>query len=246
MTILLTNDDGYDADGICYLKNEIKKIEQTVTFAPRQNCSGYSAAISLGKDIDVEELNKDTFVISGTPADCSYFGLHGSKKFDFTQLVSGINLGSNLGTDIFYSGTVGAAIAGLKLRYPPIAFSVASYQPKDLDFSAKKCVEICLYVRNTNIANRYLVNVNFPDIDENNYIGSKLTTLAEREKPESPIENNSDGLKFRFNASGKMKEDQLSSDIDAINNGFVSISLFDYDLTRNIDLKKINWNIDGV
>ena len=64
MTILLTNDDGYDADGICYLKNEIKKIEQTVTFAPRQNCSGYSAAISLGKDIDVEELNKDTFIIS--------------------------------------------------------------------------------------------------------------------------------------------------------------------------------------
>ena len=61
----------------------------------------------------------------------------------------------------------------------------------------------------------------------------------------APIENNSDGLKFRFNASGKMKEDQLSSDIDAINNGFVSISLFDYDLTRNIDLKKINWNIDG-
>ena len=46
MTILLTNDDGYDADGICYLKNEIKKIEQTVSFAPRQNCSGYSAAIS--------------------------------------------------------------------------------------------------------------------------------------------------------------------------------------------------------
>ena len=131
-----------------------------------------------------------------------------SKKFDFTQIVSGINLGSNLGTDIFYSGTVGAAIAGLKLRYPPIAFSVASYEPKDIDFIAKKCVEICQYVRNTNIANRYLVNVNFPDINENNYIGSKLTTLAEREKPESPIENNSDGLKFRFNASGKMKEDQ--------------------------------------
>ena len=168
-----------------------------------------------------------------------------SKKFDFTQLVSGINLGSNLGTDIFYSGTVGAAIAGLKLRYPPIAFSVASYQPKDLDFIAKKCAEICLYVRNINIANRYLVNVNFPDINENNYIGSKLTTLAEREKPESPIENNSDGWKFRFNASGKMKQDQMSSDIDAINNGFVSVSLFDYDLTRNIDLKKINWNIDG-
>ena len=45
MTILLTNDDGYDADGICYLKNEIKKIEQTVTFAPRQNCSGYSCLL---------------------------------------------------------------------------------------------------------------------------------------------------------------------------------------------------------
>ncbi|GIS03225.1 MAG: hypothetical protein CM15mP104_4460 [Gammaproteobacteria bacterium] len=66
-----------------------------------------------GKDIDVEELNKENF-FSGTPADCSYFGLHGSKKFDFTQLVSGINLGSNLGTDFFYSGTVGAAIAGPK------------------------------------------------------------------------------------------------------------------------------------
>ena len=75
MTILLTNDDGYDADGICCLKNEIKKIEQTVTFAPKQNCSGFSAAISLGKDIEVEELSKDTFVISGTPADCSYLSL---------------------------------------------------------------------------------------------------------------------------------------------------------------------------
>ena len=122
MNILLTNDDGYKASGINALFESLSLEHNVYLIAPKENCSGMSAAISLRKEIEVIEVSKNIFLVSGTPADCSYLGLLSVIPNSIEMIVSGINLGANLGEDIFYSGTVGAAIAGRRLDYVPVAF----------------------------------------------------------------------------------------------------------------------------
>ena len=142
MNILLTNDDGYKASGINELFQALSTEHKVFLIAPRDNCSGMSAAISLRKEIKVEEISKNIFSVSGTPADCSYLGLLSVIPEPIEMIVSGINLGANLGEDVFYSGTVGAAIAGRRLDYVPVAFSVATYNPTNLKFIAEQSLLI--------------------------------------------------------------------------------------------------------
>ena len=112
MIILLTNDDGYEASGITELLDSLSTENKVFIVAPKENYSGMSAAISLRKEIEVKEINQNIFSVSGTPADCSYLGLLSVIPEPVEMIVSGINLGANLGEDVFYSRTVGAAIAG--------------------------------------------------------------------------------------------------------------------------------------
>ena len=97
MNILLTNDDGYKASGINQLFKTLCTEHKVFLIAPRENCSGMSAAISLRKEIKVEEISDNIFSVSGTPADCSYLGLLSVIPEPIDMIVSGINLGANLG-----------------------------------------------------------------------------------------------------------------------------------------------------
>ena len=166
MNILLTNDDGYEAIGIQELHKSLGVNNQVFLIAPKDNCSGMSAAISLRKEIEVQEIDKNIYAVSGTPADCSYLGLLSIISEPIDMIVSGINLGANLGEDIFYSGTVGAAIAGRRLSYVPVAFSVAAFAPKNLEFIARRAAIITEQAKGLPADKNLLVNVNFPDLPE--------------------------------------------------------------------------------
>jgi 5'-nucleotidase len=210
MNILLTNDDGYEAIGIQELHKSLGVNNQVFLIAPKDNCSGMSAAISLRKEIEVQEIDKNIYAVSGTPADCSYLGLLSIISEPIDMIVSGINLGANLGEDIFYSGTVGAAIAGRRLSYVPVAFSVAAFAPKNL-----------------------LVNVNFPDLPESKIAGIKITTLGKRGIPDIPdlIRKNESSSFYSFGPSGALMPDQVNTDMQAIKDNYISISILDYNLT---------------
>ncbi len=130
MKILLTNDDGFDAKNIKYFYEKLSKDHDVWIIAPKNNCSGMSAAISYLKEIEIEEVSDKVFAVDGTPADCTYFGLLSIVDFEFDIVISRINHGANIGNDVLYSGTVGAAVGGRNLKYPPIAISVASYEAK--------------------------------------------------------------------------------------------------------------------
>ena len=138
MKILLTNDDGYDAVNIQNLYKALSKDHEVWIVAPANNCSGMSAAISFLKDTEITKINDYTYAVDGTPADCTYFGLLGVLGFEPDIVVSGINHGANLGNDVLYSGTVGAAVGGRSLKFPPVAISVASYNAKDPEYIATK------------------------------------------------------------------------------------------------------------
>ena len=156
--------------------------------------------------------------------------------FDFDIVVSGINHGANIGNDVLYSGTVGAAVGGRKLKYPPIAISVASYNAKDPKFIAKKSVEIInLIVNSASGYSGKVFNINLPDINEEEYKGIKITSLAQRGIPNKPvmIEKNKNVSTYRYNFSGEPIKGNHLTDAEAINDGYVSISILDYDLDNN-------------
>ena len=236
MSILVTNDDGFEAIGIQALLASTKALDP-IMVAPKHNCSGMSAAISLRKEVKVKQLNLKEFVVTGTPADCSYFGLYGINENNIEQVVSGINLGANLGTDVFYSGTVGAAIAGINLKYPPVAISVCSFSPRDISFIADKAFELIQKFRSISLPQNSLININFPDILKQDYKGELYTKLAKRGAPEAPnIISKKDQLSFTFSASGEFIDGQTDTDMQAIENGFISVSILNYDISNANDL----------
>ena len=249
MNILLTNDDGYKASGINQLFKSLSAEHKVFLIAPREDCSGMSAAISLRKEIKVEEISKNIFSVSGTPADCSYLGLLSVIPEPIEMIVSGINLGANLGEDVFYSGTVGAAIAGRRLNYVPVAFSVAAYNPKNLTYIAEQSLLITNQASQLPADQNLLVNVNFPDLPASKINGIKITSLGKRGVPDTPdLIRAKDSIKFySFGPSGTLLPDQVGTDIQAIEQNYISISILDYNLSSDIarwDLYKEIFNCE--
>ena len=251
MKILLTNDDGYDAINIKAIYEKLSEEHEVWIVAPKTNCSGMSAAISYLNEIEVKKIDEKIFSVDGTPADCSYLGLLSIVDFEFDMVVSGINHGANIGNDVLYSGTVGAAVGGRYLKYPPIAISVASYDAQDINFIAKKSCEIIDKIFSANgVLKGRVININFPDITEDEYKGIKSTVISKRDIPARPIklESNSseDGIyKYRYNLSGEpLKEDTFITDAEAVKNGFVSFSVLDYSLNSENFINDVTELID--
>ena len=236
MKILLTNDDGYKADNIKSLHEELSKDHEVWIVAPKNNCSGMSAAISYLNEIEVTKVDEKIYAVDGTPADCTYLGLLSIVDFEFDIVISGINHGANIGNDVLYSGTVGAAVGGRNLKYPPIAISVASYDAKDISFITKKSIELINKIIDSNeIYVGKVININFPDISEDEYIGVRATGLSKRDVPAKPIKIEDKSLsketyRYRYNLSGEPMKGTYVTDADAVTDGYVSISVLDYSL----------------
>ncbi len=234
MNILLTNDDGFDAEGINAIRKSLEKNHNVFVVAPEKNCSGLSASISYMKEIEIRKESERLYIVSGTPADCAYIGLLNLLNDEIDLLVSGINLGANIGNDVLYSGTVGAALGGRKLKHPPIAISSCEYKPKSLEFMANKSSEIIELVTAFDaqeISNK-VVNINFPDIEEASYKGIKVVPIAKRDIPPTPdrVDESSNIQSFRYAASGTPIKEDFMTDAEAIRLGYVSLSLLDYEL----------------
>ena len=121
--ILVSNDDGYHAPGIEALYEAVKDLGDVVVMAPEQNCSGASNSLTLGRPVGVRQSSNGFYSVSGTPTDCVHLAATGFFDVKPDIVISGINNGQNMGDDTLYSGTVAAAMEGLMLGVPSIAFS---------------------------------------------------------------------------------------------------------------------------
>ena len=236
MKILLTNDDGYDAVNIKKFFKYLSKEHDVWMVAPKNNCSGMSSAISFLKETKIEKISDRIYAVDGTPADCVYFGMLSIIEDGVDMVVSGINHGANIGTDVIYSGTVGAAAGGRGLKYPPLAISAETYEAKDLDYICRKsCEFVNKFSKDKNKFLGNLVNINFPDLIESDVNGVRATSLAQRGVPQKPIVN---GDYYRYNFSGiPMKSSDSLTDAQALSDGYISVSLLDYSFgaINNID-----------
>ena len=160
--ILLSNDDGYRAQGINAMRRALSEFAEVVVCAPEIEQSATSHALSVHRPLRVFESEPGIFSIDGTPADCVYVALHGKTRIlprwpD--AVVSGVNHGVNLGDDVFYSGTVAAAREGALKGIPALAISAA----RDADLGAAAELGARLTLALAALApGAALVNVNVP------------------------------------------------------------------------------------
>ncbi|MBX2801190.1 MAG: 5'/3'-nucleotidase SurE [Myxococcales bacterium] len=126
MRLLLSNDDGVDAPGLAALADGLRENHEVWVVAPATEQSAKSHSFTMHDPLRVQQLGPRRYAVSGTPADSVYVALHGLLSEPPDMVISGINHGSNLGTDVHYSGTVAAAREGTLQGHPAIAVSLVS------------------------------------------------------------------------------------------------------------------------
>lgn len=250
MNILITNDDGIQADGIIDLAKAIKEIANVYVVAPDTQRSATGHAITIHNPIMIKEEyiddNIKAYSISGTPADCVKLGIESIfKDVNIDLVLSGINNGANLGTDVIYSGTVSAAIEGLIQNKPAIAISYSSFKVSNEEYitASKHVVNLVNNIKNNmHIFDDCILNVNIPDRDIK---GFKITKLGIRKYENDIEERQSPHGKRYVWIGGKIKEiiQEENSDISAIENGYISITPINIDMT-NMNKIEILKNID--
>lgn len=225
MKILLTNDDGVDSIGLDTLRRELSGSHTLRVVAPDRERSATSHAVTLHEEVVFHELGDDRYSCSGTPADCVLYTLLGAIDFVPDIVVSGINHGANLGTDIIYSGTVGAARQAALMNFPGIAVSLVSKE-HDADFRpAAAFIRDNLFHLSSHWDNEHFINVNVPVT----FLGGGSFTVARPAKrvySDKLIERKGAGDKraFSIQGSNSTATGDGITDWNVVENGGVSVS----------------------
>ena len=233
MIILLSNDDGYRAEGINILSKSLKKIARVIMFAPKENYSGASSSLSLRKDLEVTKISDDVFVVDGTPADTVHLGLSGILDVVPDIVVSGVNHGANLGEDVLYSGTVAAAIEGRVLELPSIAVSSLGKNSSDYKVASRVTVDIVKRLNQSNLPSDTILNVNVPAKKFGELNGYKGTRLGNRQRsvPLNKQTINENRSIYQIGLPGTAKDAGPGTDFYALSNHSVSVTPIHIDMT---------------
>ena len=235
MNILVTNDDGIQAPGICILAEALESIGQVAVVAPDRERSAVSHALTLHHPLRAEQVAPNRFAVDGTPTDCVNLGIHSLLSFHPDIVVSGINRGANLGDDITYSGTVAAAMEATLMGIPAIAVSLATREAGThyraaADFVCRLATRMCKH----GLPQDTFLNVNVPDLPDDE-LGEPLLTTQGRRRYEGTIVDKVDprGRSYYWIGTVDQKfHDLAGSDFAAVSDGHISITPLHLDLTN--------------
>lgn len=233
-TILLSNDDGINSSGLYALCDALRPFGTIYIVAPDREQSASSHALSIHRPLRIDRISENTYSVDGTPTDCINLAVNGILKNNRPDLiVSGINKGENLGDDITYSGTVSAAIEGTLLGIPSIAVSLEGRADYNYDASRHYSAHIAEYVLQNKLPADILLNVNIPKLNIKEIKGVKITRQGKRIYNDAVVEKTDPrGRQYYWIGGDELDSVDLeNSDIDALNNGFVSITPIKLDLT---------------
>jgi len=238
MHILLTNDDGISAEGIVVLRKELAKIADVTVIAPERERSASGHGITVHKPLRVKSFNYHDGIsgwsVSGTPADCVKIALDALLKNNRPDLViSGINFGANLGTDVLYSGTVSAAIEAAILGCPSIAVSIVADENCCFSFAAEFTRHLCVQFFNRQLPAGKLLNVNIPNQHREAIIGVEITKLGIHRYDNTVHQREDPRGKTYYWLAGEIIDSQHDegTDVAAIEAGKISITPIHFDLT---------------
>ncbi len=237
-TILVTNDDGIYTEGIYRLWEAVKDFGNVLVVAPDTEKSAVGHAITITSPLRTKHVNRSGgfsgYAVNGTPADCVKIAVRSILKSPPDLVVSGINFGANVGTNVIYSGTVSAATEGTILGIPSIAVSIDSHHPDDFKPAMDVTQNTVNKVLEFGLPKGTLLNVNIPDIPGKMIEGIRITTQGNAyykdrfEKREDPRSN------IYYWMTGELTDPDLSGNTDnqALKDGFISITPIHYKLTN--------------
>ncbi len=234
LKILISNDDGVYADGIVALAEAIKKIAHVTVVAPDRNRSGASNSLSLSRPVRLKYIEEHRVSVEGTPTDCVHIAMTGLLETLPDMVLSGINAGSNMGDDVWYSGTVAAAMEGRFMGLPAIALSLAGEHLRHYDTAAEVALLLVKRLLVTPLPAGTILNVNIPDVPLNEIRGFDVTRLGTRHCAEPTIRQlDPRGAPiYWIGPSGKEEDAGPGTDFFAIKDKKVSITPLRVDLTQ--------------
>lgn len=239
MRFLLSNDDGVHAPGLQAMAEALGRLGEVTVVAPQGECSAFSSALTLDRPLRPQRLDNGFIAINGTPADCVHVALNGLLDFVPDIVVSGINAGANLGDDVIYSGTVAAALEGRFLGRPSVAVSLVAEKAKTLGIEAYRpaadaVVTLLQQWAHLSLPPRTLLNINVPAGDADSLKGYRVARLGHR-GPAADVLRLQDPRGhevYWIGAAGDPLDNAPGTDFHAVNEGYVSITPIDTDMTR--------------
>ncbi len=240
MRILVTNDDGVNAPGLDVMEAIARQLCDDVTvIAPESDQSGVAHSLSLNDPLRLREIGPHRYAVKGTPTDCVLMGVHhvmAGRRPDL--ILSGVNQGHNLAEDVFYSGTVAGAREGAIMGIPSIALS-QGFQPGMRDATNWSCAQslapdILRKLLDHGVPRDRLINVNFPGLAPGDVKGVRVTMQGRRDISVVSLEQRHDGRQrpyFWIRYSGSRATPTAGTDLDAVRNGYISITPLQLDLT---------------
>ena len=233
MHILIANDDGVYAPGLAALYDALADYADCSVVAPIQDMSGASSALTLDRPLHPVTMPNGFVGVNGSPTDCVHLGLNGLLPRTPDLVVSGINLGANLGDDVLYSGTVAAAIEGRFSGRPAFAFSLVSRTADNLPAAARIARMLVEAHEKLDVPPRTVLSVNIPNLPFEHIRGVKLTRLGHRARAKPPVrEVNPRGKEgYWISVSGDAEDGGPGTDFHAVMQGYVSITPLQLDRT---------------
>ncbi|MCU7940293.1 MAG: 5'/3'-nucleotidase SurE [gamma proteobacterium symbiont of Bathyaustriella thionipta] len=242
MHILVSNDDGYLAEGLNCLVEHLSQIARVTVVAPQTDRSGASNSLTLDRPLLPETADNGFIAINGTPTDCVHIAITALLKNDPPDIiVSGINRGPNMGDDILYSGTVAAATEGRFLGLPAIAVSLGSFEGRYFSTAAQVIVNIIQKLQIDPLASDTILNINVPDVEYNHLKSFEITRLGKRHKAEPAVEaiDPRNRKVYWLGPVGDEADAGPGTDFYALSQNQVSITPITIDLTNHVLLKPL-------
>jgi 5'-nucleotidase len=240
LNILLSNDDGIDTDGLRELAGALASEHEVYVCAPDSQRSGTGHGITIASPVAVTEKEmpfaKKAYMMSGTPADCVKMGLDllYEQGVAIDMVFSGVNSGSNLGTDTLYSGTVAAALEGAVCGLPAVAVSVGALSPSHYELA----LELALKASRLDlraIDDKLVLNINVPDLPRGEVKGVKVTGLGMREYYDWKVRGADEAGRMTLAYGGGPIHyeglDADANDVGASQHGYATVTPIHFDLT---------------
>jgi 5'-nucleotidase len=232
--ILVSNDDGYFSPGITLLAEALRRLGEVTVVAPERDRSGASNSLTLDRPLSVRRAANGYYFVNGTPTDCVHIAVTGLLDFMPDVVVSGVNLGANMGDDTIYSGTVAAASEGFLLGIPSVAVSLTSKEGKHFDSAIGVALEIVERLARAPFGQPVLLNVNVPDVAPDALRGIEVTRLGRRHKAEPVVKLQTPrgDTAYWIGPAGGAADAGPGTDFHAVGEGKVSITPLRLDLTH--------------
>jgi 5'-nucleotidase len=248
MRILLTNDDGIFAPGLAAVYKQLVKLGEVTVVAPTDSWSGASHSITFAEPLACTKVSIaglfTGFGVHGSPADCVKLASMQLHDGPIDLVVAGINYGANVGINVYYSGTVAAAMEAAFLRIPSVAMSVAAEDQTDFDAAAEQGIAVLKRLLPLGVGD--VMNVNIPLTSRGRPLGVRVVPQATSGFHEYYVPHGDAAGEFVYRlAGGAHRQEKEPADTTTLADGYITITPLQPDMTDHRKTLALKTRLDG-